>query len=78
MKKEDVVTMVISEFLNKSKGKLLFSKYETAKMLSQAPITLDRNAKRGLIKPNRSLRRPQYPITEIIRYALDERFEKSA
>lgn len=78
MKDADVTKMVVSEYLNKAKGKLLLTKAETAGVLSMAPITLDRLASRGLIKPNRSTRRPQYSIMEIIRYVLDDGFAKSA
>ena len=48
--------------------KLGFTREETAKAIGQSPATLDRLAKRGLIRPSRGTRRPIYALTEIERY----------
>ena len=41
---------------------------EAAALLGINPITLDRLAKRGLIRPSRAIRRPLYPHTELVRF----------
>jgi hypothetical protein len=51
-----------------SKLKLALSRDEAAEALGICPITLDRLARRGLIHPSRALRRPLYPVWEIVRF----------
>jgi len=48
--------------------KLGFTRVETAQAIGQSPATLDRLAKRGLIRPSRGTRRPIYSLEEIERY----------
>jgi DNA-binding transcriptional MerR regulator len=47
---------------------LAYTRTEAAKLLGINPITLDRLAKRGLIRPSRAIRRPLYPHTELVRF----------
>jgi hypothetical protein len=58
----------IADLMKRMSGKLMLTKYETAKVLSMSCETVDRLAKRGVLKPNRTTRRPLYSIFEIIRY----------
>ncbi len=51
--------------------KLGFTREETARAIGQSPATLDRLAKRGLIRPSRGTRRPIYSLEEIERYLRD-------
>lgn len=48
--------------------KLGFTRIEAARAIGQSPATLDRLAKRGLIRPSRGTRRPIYALIEIERY----------
>jgi hypothetical protein len=48
--------------------KLALSRVEAAEALGVSPVTLDRLAQRGLLKPSRAIRRPLYPIWEIERF----------
>jgi DNA-binding transcriptional MerR regulator len=50
---------------------LAYTRTEAAKLLGINPITLDRLAKRGLIRPSRAIRRPLYPHTELVRFLED-------
>ena len=56
---------------NASAHKLAYTRTEAADLLGINPITLDRLAKRGLIRPSRAIRRPLYPHTELIRFLED-------
>jgi hypothetical protein len=51
--------------------RLAYTRTEAAKLLGINPITLDRLAKRGLIRPSRAIRRPLYPHTELVRFLED-------
>jgi hypothetical protein len=51
--------------------RLAYTRIEAADLLGINPITLDRLAKRGLIRPSRAIRRPLYPHTELIRFLED-------
>lgn len=57
--------------LSLSNDRLAYSRQETAILLGVSPITVDRLAKRGLLKPSRATRRPLYSKKEIERF-LDE------
>lgn len=48
--------------------KLALSRVEAAAALGVSPISVDRLAARGLLKPSRALRRPLYPVSEIERF----------
>ena len=45
-------------YLYLSNERLAYSRLETAKLLGVSPITVDRLAKRGLLRPSRATRRP--------------------
>ena len=50
-------------------GKLCLDRRQTANALSvKNPITVDRLAARGLLRPNRATRKPLYPLAEIARF----------
>jgi DNA-binding transcriptional MerR regulator len=53
------------------KKKLALSRAEAAEALGISPVTLDRLAQRGLLKPSRATRRPLYPVTELERFLKD-------
>jgi len=48
--------------------KLALTREEAAEALGIGPISLDRLARRGLIHPSRALRRPLYPVWELVRF----------
>jgi hypothetical protein len=48
--------------------KLALTRAETAEALGITPVTVDRLAKRGLLRPSRATRRPLYSIEEIERF----------
>jgi hypothetical protein len=48
--------------------KLAFTRSEAAQALGVCPITIDRLAQRGLLRPSRATRRPLYPVWEIERF----------
>lgn len=48
--------------------KLALSRTEAAQALGVSPITIDRLALRGLLRPSRATRRPLYAIDEIRRF----------
>ena len=48
--------------------KLALSRKETAEALGVSPITVDRLALRGLLRPSRATRRPIYAVDEIRRF----------
>ena len=54
--------------LTLTEHRLAYSRTETAKLLGVSPITIDRLAKRGLLKPSRATRRPLYSKAEINRF----------
>ena len=58
-------------YLNLSNERLAYSRLETAKLLGVSPITVDRLAKRGVLRPSRATRRPLYSKTEIQRFLDD-------
>ena len=45
--------------------KLALTRVEAAEALGITPVTIDRLAKRGLLRPSRATRRPLYSVTEI-------------
>jgi hypothetical protein len=53
---------------NESGPKLALSRTEAAQALGVSPVTIDRLAIRGLLKPSRATRRPLYAIDEIHRF----------
>ena len=48
--------------------KLALTREEAAKAIGQSAVTVDRLARRGLLRPSRATRRPVYPIWEIERF----------
>lgn len=48
--------------------KLALSRVEAAQALGVSPITVDRLAHRGLLRPSRATRRPLYAVDEIRRF----------
>lgn len=53
----------------KQKGpKLALSRTEAAQALGVSPITVDRLALRGLLRPSRATRRPLYAVDELRRF----------
>ncbi|MBK1875594.1 helix-turn-helix domain-containing protein [Pelagicoccus mobilis] len=48
--------------------RLAYTRTEAARALGVTPITIDRLAKRGLLKPSRATRRPLYSVREIERF----------
>ena len=55
-------------YLDLANKRLAYSRQETAKLLGVSPITIDRLAKRGLLRPSRAIRRPLYSKSEIQRF----------
>lgn len=51
--------------------KLALTRVEAAEALGITPVTVDRLAKRGLLRPSRATRRPLYSIAEIERFLKD-------
>ncbi len=51
--------------------RLAYTRVEAAKLLGVTPITVDRLAKRGLLRPSRATRRPLYAETELLRFLSD-------
>ena len=51
--------------------KLALTRVEAAEALGLTPVTIDRLAKRGLLRPSRATRRPLYSIEEIERFLRD-------
>jgi hypothetical protein len=47
---------------------LAFNREETARLIGQSAVTVDRLTKRGLLRPSRATRRPVYPVWEIERF----------
>ena len=48
--------------------KLAYTRQETAAALGVTALSVDRLAKRGLLRPSRALRRPLYSLREIERF----------
>ena len=57
--------------LKLSDERLAYSRQETAQLLGVSPVTIDRLAKRGLLRPSRATRRPLYSKREIERFLND-------
>ena len=55
-------------YLDLANERLAYSRQETAKLLGVSPITIDRLAKRGLLRPSRAIRRPLFSKAEIQRF----------
>ncbi len=53
---------------NNNGPKLALSRKEVAQALGVSPITVDRLALRGLLRPSRATRRPLYAVDEIRRF----------
>lgn len=51
--------------------KLALSRVEAAKALGVSPVTVDRLAERGLLRPSRATRRPLYTVAELERLLRD-------
>jgi hypothetical protein len=51
-----------------SSHKLALTRVEAAKSLGVCALTVDRLAKRGLLRPSRATRRPLYPVWELERF----------
>jgi len=60
--------MQIKEIASSSVPKLALSRTEAAKALGVSPVTVDRLAQRGLLKPSRACRRPLYTVAELERF----------
>ena len=58
-------------YLDLANERLAYSRQETAKLLGVSPITIDRLAKRGLLRPSRATNRPLYSKAEIQRFLED-------
>lgn len=53
------------------RSRLALTRVEAAKALGVTPNTVDRLAKRGLLRPSRATRRPLSPIWELERFLRD-------
>ena len=53
---------------NENGPRLALSRTEAAQVLGVSPITVDRLALRGLLRPSRAIRRPLYAVAEIRRF----------
>ena len=51
-----------------SRPRLAYGRIEAAEILGVKPVTVDRLAKRGLLRPSRATRRPLYPLWELERF----------
>ena len=51
--------------------KLALTREEAGEALGISAVTVDRLAKRGLLRPSRATRRPLYSVTEIERFLAD-------
>ena len=58
-------------YLKTIESRLAYSRTETAKLLGISPITVDRLAKRGLLRPSRATKTPFVLKTEIQRFLDD-------
>lgn len=57
--------------ISKREVRLAYTRTEAARALGVTPVTIDRLAKRGLLKPSRATRRPLYSVREIERFLDD-------
>jgi hypothetical protein len=48
--------------------RLAYTRVEAAKLLGVSPISIDRLAARGVLRPSRALRRPLYREDELLRF----------
>lgn len=66
----DSVGIAMNDLANPNNNgpKLALSRVETAQALGVSPITVDRLALRGLLRPSRATRRPLYAVDEIRRF----------
>jgi hypothetical protein len=60
-----------TEQIKRAVPKLALTRVEAAEALGLTPVTVDRLAKRGLLRPSRATRRPLYSIEEIERFLRD-------
>jgi DNA-binding transcriptional MerR regulator len=60
--------MAIQSASSSSVPKLALSRVEAARALGVSPVTVDRLAERGLLKPSRATRRPLYTVAELERF----------
>ena len=60
--------MNASMITSPSRPRLSYSRVEAAEILGLDPATVDRLAKRGLLRPSRATRRPLYPLWELERF----------
>jgi len=60
--------MTTPEHTKQHAPKLALTREEAAEALGVSAITVDRLAKRGLLRPSRATRRPLYPLFEIERF----------
>lgn len=51
-----------------NRPRLAYSRVEAADIIGVTPATVDRLAKRGLLRPSRATRRPLYPLWELERF----------
>jgi len=51
-----------------NRPRLAYGRVEAAEILGVDPATVDRLAKRGLLRPSRATRRPLYPHWELERF----------
>ena len=63
--------MRTTERSNRLVPKLALSRVEAAEAIGVTAVTVDRLAKRGLLRPSRATRRPLYPVWEIERFLRD-------
>jgi DNA-binding transcriptional MerR regulator len=57
-----------NNYENNNGPKLALSRTEAAQVLGVSPVTIDRLALRGLLRPSRAIRRPLYAVEEIRRF----------
>lgn len=60
--------MTPEEATKQTLPKLALTREEAGESLGVSAITIDRLAKRGLLRPSRATRRPLYPVWEIERF----------
>ena len=60
--------MTTPEHTTQPTPKLALTREEAGECLGISSITVDRLAKRGLLRPSRATRRPLYPVWELERF----------
>jgi hypothetical protein len=60
--------MTTEDQSRRSVPKLALTRAEAAQAIGVTPTTIDRLAKRDLLRPSRATRRPLYPVWEIERF----------